>query len=116
MVTRYTSRVMQSVHTGYADTVRDSPPFTGSVNTDWVADGKYRDENVVYHHGGYAGWSSHISYMPDKKIGVAVMINEALRRAYRTPAGDICIRQGLGTETTENYVKQLRTPLNSTAR
>ena len=89
------AEVMQSVHTGYADTVRDSPPFTGSGNygLGWQI-GKYRDENVVYHHGGYPGWSSHIACMPDKKIGVAVMINESTaRRAYRTSVGDICVRQ-----------------------
>jgi CubicO group peptidase (beta-lactamase class C family) len=48
------AEVMQSVHTGYADTVRDSPPFTGSgkYGLGWQI-GKYRNENVVYHHGGY---------------------------------------------------------------
>lgn len=102
--------VMQSVHTGYADTVRDSPPFTGNgkYGLGWQI-GKYRDENVVYHHGGYAGWSSHISYMPDKKIGVAVMINEStaggrIGHLLATYAYD----RWLGTDTPENYAKQLQ--------
>ncbi len=104
------AEVMQSVHTGYADTVRDSPPFTGSgkYGLGWQI-GKYRNENVVYHHGGYAGWSSHISYMPDKRIGVAVMINEStaggrIGHLLATYAYD----RWLGTETPESYAKQLQ--------
>ncbi|HEX9928905.1 MAG TPA: serine hydrolase [Pyrinomonadaceae bacterium] len=104
------AEVMQSVHTGYADTVRDSPPFTGNgkYGLGWQI-GKYRNENVVYHHGGYPGWSSHISYMPDKKIGVAVMINEStaggrIGHLLATYAYD----RWLGTETPENYAKQLQ--------
>jgi CubicO group peptidase (beta-lactamase class C family) len=102
--------VMQSVRLGYADTVRDSPPFTGSgkYGLGWQI-GKYRNENVVYHHGGYPGWSSHISYMPDKKIGVAVMINEStaggrIGHLLATYAYD----RWLGTETPESYDKQLQ--------
>jgi CubicO group peptidase (beta-lactamase class C family) len=102
--------VMQSVRLGYADTVRDSPPFTGSgkYGLGWQI-GKYRNENVVYHHGGYPGWSSHISYMPDKKIGVAVMINEStaggrIGHLLATYAYD----RWLGTETSESYDKQLQ--------
>jgi CubicO group peptidase (beta-lactamase class C family) len=102
--------VMQSVRTGYADTVRDSPPFTGSgkYGLGWQI-GEYRNENVVYHHGGYPGWSSHISYMPDKKIGVAVMINEStaggrIGHLLATYAYD----RWLGTEPSESYDKQLR--------
>jgi CubicO group peptidase (beta-lactamase class C family) len=102
--------VMQRVHTGYADTVRDSPPFKGNgkYGLGWQI-GKYRNENVVYHNGGYPGWSSHISYMPDKKIGVAVMINEStaggpIGHQLATYAYD----RLLGMETSESYTKQLQ--------
>ena len=102
--------VMQMVHTGYVDTQRDQPPFTGDgkYGLGWQM-GKYRDENVVYHHGGYSGWSSHISYMPDKKFGVAVMINEStaggrIGHLLATYAYDTW----LGTESAESYAKQLQ--------
>lgn len=104
------AEIMQTVHNGYADTVRDNPPFTGSgkYGLGWQI-GKYRDEKVVYHHGGYPGWSSHISFMPDKKIGVAVMINEStaggrIGHLLATYAYD----RLLGTETPESYAKQLQ--------
>ena len=102
--------VMQAVHTGYVDTLREDPPFTGAgkYGLGWQI-GKYRDENVIYHHGGYSGWSSHISYMPDKRIGVAVMINEStaggrVGHMLATYAYD----RWLGKDTTDNYVKQLQ--------
>ena len=104
------AEIVQSVHTGYTDTTRDQPPFSGNgkYGLGWQI-GKYRDENVVYHHGGYAGWSSHVSYMPDKKIGVAVMINEStaggrVGHMLATFAYD----RLLGKETSENYAKQLQ--------
>jgi CubicO group peptidase (beta-lactamase class C family) len=102
--------VMERVHTGYTDTQRSEPPFTGSggYGLGWQI-GKYKTENVVYHFGGYPGWSSHISYMPDKKIGVAVMINES------TAGGRIghllaaySYDRLLGTDTAESYAKQLQ--------
>lgn len=102
--------IVQAVHTGYADTTRDQPPFSGNgkYGLGWQI-GKYRQEKVVYHHGGYAGWSTHVSYMPDKKIGVAVLINEStvggrITHLFATYAYD----RLLGTDTAENYAKQLQ--------
>jgi CubicO group peptidase (beta-lactamase class C family) len=104
------AEVMQSLHTGYTDTVRDNPPFTGSgkYGLGWQI-GKYRNENVIYHHGGFPGWSSHISFMPDKKIGVAVMINESTAggRVGHLLATYAYDRQ-LAAETPESYAKQLQ--------
>ena len=104
--------VMQRVHTGYADVVRDDPPFTGAgkYGLGWQI-GKYRDENVIYHHGGYTGWNTHTSYMPDKKVGVAVMVNEGTvgGRAIALVAA-YAYDRWLGVPgTTENYEKQLQT-------
>jgi CubicO group peptidase (beta-lactamase class C family) len=39
--------------------------------------GKYREETVLSHGGGFAGFSSFISYMPERKIGVAVFVNDS---------------------------------------
>ncbi|HKP69883.1 MAG TPA: serine hydrolase, partial [Pyrinomonadaceae bacterium] len=102
--------VMQTVHTGYVDTVRDQFPFTGSgkYGLGWQI-GKYREDNVVYHHGGYSGWSTHISYMPDKKIGVAVMTNESTtggRLVHLLAA--FAYDRWLGTDTNDSYTKQLQ--------
>ncbi len=104
------AELIQSVHTGYTDTARDQPPFTGNgkYGLGWQI-GKYRDQTVVYHHGGYAGWSTHVSYMPDKKIGISVMVNEStaggrISHLLATYAYD----RLLGAETAESYAKQLQ--------
>lgn len=72
------AEIMKSVHTGYTQTTRDEPPFTGNgeYGLGWQI-GKYRSEKIIYHHGGFPGWSSHVSFMPEKKIGVVVLINES---------------------------------------
>jgi CubicO group peptidase (beta-lactamase class C family) len=39
--------------------------------------GRYRDELVLSHGGGFAGFTSFISYMPERRIGVAVFVNDS---------------------------------------
>lgn len=71
------SDVVRSVHTGYTKTTRDAPPFSGDgeYGLGWQI-GRYKNEKVVYHHGGYVGYQSHISFMPERRIGVAVLTND----------------------------------------
>ena len=68
--------IVRGVHTGYTQTVRDVPPFSGNgeYGLGWQI-GKYRDNKIIYHHGGFTGYRSHVSFMPDRKIGVAVFVN-----------------------------------------
>jgi len=35
----------------------------------------YGGDNVLFHLGGFEGWRAHVSFMPDKKLGVAVVTN-----------------------------------------
>ena len=37
--------------------------------------GEYGTNKIVFHQGGYEGWRSNISFMPERKIGVAVVTN-----------------------------------------
>lgn len=69
--------IIQKCQTGYTKTFRDQPPFTGEgeYGLGWQI-GKYKNEKVIYHHGGFPGYRSHISFMPDKKIAVAVLTND----------------------------------------
>lgn len=72
----FPAELMRSVHAGYTATVRDALPFAGKgeYGLGWQI-GKYKEDKVIYHHGGFTGFRSHISYMPDKRIGVAVFAN-----------------------------------------
>jgi CubicO group peptidase (beta-lactamase class C family) len=60
--------------------------------------GKFKNDEVVYHFGGYSGCFSHISFLPSKKLGVAIFINHELgmpvadliaKYAYDLYGGDI---------------------------
>lgn len=68
--------VMRAVHAGYTQTTRNQPPFAGDgqYGLGWQI-GKYKDDKVIYHPGGFPGYISNISYLPEKKIGVAVLVN-----------------------------------------
>src|SRR5258705_793643 len=35
----------------------------------------YAGDKVLFHLGGFEGWRAHVSFMPEKKIGVAVVTN-----------------------------------------
>jgi CubicO group peptidase (beta-lactamase class C family) len=37
----------------------------------------YEGERMVHHFGGYEGWRAHVSFLPERGIGVAVLINDS---------------------------------------
>jgi CubicO group peptidase (beta-lactamase class C family) len=68
--------LIRNAHTGYTKSTRNEPPFSGDgeYGLGWQI-GKYRTEKVIYHHGGYPGYRSHVSFMPDQKVAVGVLVN-----------------------------------------
>ncbi len=68
--------LIRNAHTAYTKSTRNEPPFSGDgeYGLGWQI-GKYRNERVIYHHGGYSGYRSHVSFMPDKKVAVGVLVN-----------------------------------------
>jgi CubicO group peptidase (beta-lactamase class C family) len=68
--------LIRKAQTGYTKSTRNEPPFSGDgeYGLGWQI-GKYRNETVIYHHGGYPGYRSHVSFLPDKKIAVGVLVN-----------------------------------------
>lgn len=47
----------------------------------------YEGERLVHHFGGYEGWRAHISFLPERGIGVAVLINDS--SPIGGPAADV---------------------------
>lgn len=39
--------------------------------------GRLVDEDIYFHYGGFAGFRAHISYIPAKRLGVAVFANDS---------------------------------------
>ena len=68
--------LIRSAQTGYTKSTRNEPPFSGDgeYGLGWQI-GTYRNEKVIYHHGGYPGYRSHVSFMPEKKIAIGVLVN-----------------------------------------
>lgn len=38
--------------------------------------GRYGDELLIHHFGGFSGSRAHVSFMPGRRLGVVVMVNE----------------------------------------
>lgn len=103
--------ILNNVHTGYTKSTRNEPPFSadGEYGLGWQI-GKYREQKVIYHHGGYPGYRTHVSYMPDKRIAVGVLVNNDLAGAR---VADLLAAYAydlwLGTPNLEpEYAKQLK--------
>ena len=70
------AEIIRKVQTGYTKSTRNGPPFSsdGEYGLGWQI-GKFRNEKVIYHHGGYPGYRTHISFLPERKIAVGVLVN-----------------------------------------
>ncbi len=106
--------LIRTAQTGYTKSTRNEPPFSGDgeYGLGWQI-GKYRNEKVIYHHGGYPGYRSHVSFMPEKKIAVGVLVNND---ALGGRLADMLAAYGydwwLRTENFEaDYAKQLQETL-----
>ncbi|MGB8191519.1 MAG: serine hydrolase [Chitinophagaceae bacterium] len=83
----FPAQVIQNTHVSFARFEKGSAPFSnpGGYGLGWST-GSYRDEKIVYHFGGFPGYKSHISFMPEKKLGIAIFVNEA---SIGSPAVDM---------------------------
>jgi CubicO group peptidase (beta-lactamase class C family) len=69
--------IMKLTQTGVVQMERSGGIFTAQAHYafGWQVS-KYHDEKIIYHFGGYPGYVSHLSFMPDKKVGLAIFTNE----------------------------------------
>jgi CubicO group peptidase (beta-lactamase class C family) len=68
--------LIKATQTGFAAYEKGPGPTpTGKYALGWYIS-KYEDEDLIFHFGGYPGYKSHISFMPGKKIGLAIFVNE----------------------------------------
>jgi CubicO group peptidase (beta-lactamase class C family) len=108
--------LIRNAHTGYTTNTRNEPPFVGDgeYGLGWQI-GKYRNGKVIYHHGGYPGYRSHVSFMPDKKIAVGVMVNnDTLGGRLADMLAAYAYDWWLRTENFEtDYAKQIQDTLTA---
>lgn len=67
--------IRQATQTLVADTGRMGPFMRYGYASGWIT-GSYNDEKLLFHFGSYPGYGSMMSFMPDKKIGIFVFVNE----------------------------------------
>lgn len=110
------AEVIRKVQTGYTKSTRNEPPFSGDgeYGLGWQI-GKYRNEKVVYHHGGYPGYRSHVSFMPERKVAVGIFVNnDALGGRLADMLAAYAYDWWLQTENLEaDYAKQLQETLTA---
>lgn len=103
--------LIRNAQTGYTKSTRNEPPFSGDgeYGLGWQI-GKYHNEKVIYHHGGYPGYRSHISFMPDKRVAVGVLVNnDAIGGRVADMLAAYAYDWWLRTENFEaDYAKQLQ--------
>jgi len=108
--------LIRSAQTGYTKSTRNEPPFSGDgeYGLGWQL-GTYRKEKVVYHHGGFPGYRSHVSFMPEKKVAVGVLVNnDAIGGRLADMLAAYAYDWWLRTENFEvDYAKQLQETLTA---
>ncbi len=82
-------------------------PYNGEGYGEGWEIGTFKDQKVIYHFGGFPGFFTHVSFMPEKKLGVAVMVNDAgagyhLMHLLANYAYDSLLE----TEGTQEYYQQ----------
>ncbi|MCO6492964.1 MAG: serine hydrolase [Phaeodactylibacter sp.] len=74
----FPAALFETAHSRMAETGSEFPPFTRDhYGLGWHI-GKYDDYAQLHHFGGFAGFSAHVSFLPEEGLGVAVMINDAV--------------------------------------
>nr|MBX2876323.1 beta-lactamase family protein [Saprospiraceae bacterium] len=72
----FSEKVMQDAQKAWAATDERRGPFQGAgYGYGWMV-GALGGEQAVWHSGGFPGYLSVMSFMPEHKIGVNVLINE----------------------------------------
>ena len=44
----------------------------------------FEGERMIHHFGGFEGWRAHVSFLPERGIGVAVLINDSAMPAFQS--------------------------------
>lgn len=70
--------LVASTHVSRVQQDTQSGPYTrDGYGLGWHI-GRYGDERLVHHFGGFSGSRAHVSFMPSRGLGVVVMVNEDL--------------------------------------
>lgn len=75
----------------------------------WLS-GKLNQEDLVLHYGAYEGFRAHLSFIPEKKIGVAVFINHEYAMPFINQIVNYAYNLYLENETIAKNLEQSLKP------
>ena len=64
--------------------------------------GQFEQNEVVYHFGSFAGYFSHLSFIPHKNIGVAIFVNNSFGMPIANKISEYIYKLYMGIETDED--------------
>lgn len=68
--------VIQATRTPHADVAGEFQGYERAQYALGWYTGAYRGEPMLHHFGGFAGFRAHVSYLPERRIGVAAFVND----------------------------------------
>ena len=72
----FPTELIKATQAGFASYDKGPGPTpTGKYALGWYIS-KWDQEDFIFHEGGYPGYKSHLSFMPGKKAGLAILVNE----------------------------------------
>lgn len=73
----YPKEIFEEIHQKHADVDANFFQFHRyGYGLGWYH-ATYSGETLIHHFGSFPGWRSHVSFMPEHNIGVAVLVNES---------------------------------------
>ncbi len=75
---------VRAAHAGLVHVENERPPFGSSAYGLGWNHGSYQERAVLHHSGGFSGFSTTVSFMPEARIGVAVLVNDSTLGNYLT--------------------------------
>lgn len=98
-VIRASQQTQVTTDSSYGDFKRSGYAFG------WYS-GPYKGELMLHHFGGFPGYSAHLSFIPERQIGLVILHNEdVLSRDLNNLIADYCYGLLLGDAGTKTRVK-----------
>ncbi|EAY27086.1 beta-lactamase, putative [Microscilla marina ATCC 23134] len=72
------AKVVRMAHSPLAKRKSDRRPYgSKGYGLGWE-NGTYQGKRVLQHDGGFAGFRTHVAFMPDTKVGITVLANDGM--------------------------------------
>lgn len=74
--------------------------------------GTYRGDTLLHHFGGFAGFDAHVSFMPERRVGVAVLVNGGMGGSLMNQVAQYVYDVAVGGADPDSAAAQRRADLS----